>query len=398
MRKLTVLIFTLLIQNVLLSQSWEWKNPLPQGNDLLCTRFSDPLTGYAVGMNGKILKTYDCGESWSTQNSGVDERLISMFFYNDDLGFVVGEGQTFLKTTNGGDSWEILSNSAGQINYTSVFMTGENVVYLTKYENVYNKSSILKSIDCGLSFFLQCVIQNAELNCINFTDQDIGFAVGNQGIIVQTINGGDDSWSFPVFPPNNSSIYSITFPSSDIGFISTSSGIYRSNNGGVTWSQELSLVTSAIYFLNENLGFTFGLDYFATTYDSGLNWTISNTHTGIRANSIFFTDANTGIAVGYGGAILKTTNGGGVGIKENQYELSSINVFPNPAKNEMIIEVRDKTSLYSVDIYTSAGALVLKDKIRDKTTLIDASFLAPGLYFIHIHNESTKEVIKFVKE
>ena len=46
------------------------------------------------------------------------------------------------------------------------------------------------------------------------------------------------------------------------------------------------------------------------TTDGGTNWILQTSGTTEILKSVFFTDADTGTAVGYGATILRTTNGG----------------------------------------------------------------------------------------
>jgi hypothetical protein len=93
--------------------------------------------------------------------------------------------------------------------------------------------------------------------------------------------------------------------------------VYSTSNGGINWipGQYFPDLKDA-YFIDQNTGWVvdnwdadFGRIH--KTTDGGLNWTIQSTGTPHnRLYSIFFTDANTGWAVGEHGIILRTTNGG----------------------------------------------------------------------------------------
>jgi hypothetical protein len=75
------------------SGSWEWQNPLPQGNDLVDVVFVDASQGWAVGGSGTILHTTDGGATWSFQSSGTDLRLQSACFLDASTGWVVGSDE-----------------------------------------------------------------------------------------------------------------------------------------------------------------------------------------------------------------------------------------------------------------------------------------------------------------
>jgi photosystem II stability/assembly factor-like uncharacterized protein len=85
------------------------------GNTWVTTFFNNPLWGigfpisnaghggYAVGDSGVILKTYDAGTSWQTQQSGTSLRLNKVYFIDLDFGFAVGDSGIILRTTTGGE-------------------------------------------------------------------------------------------------------------------------------------------------------------------------------------------------------------------------------------------------------------------------------------------------------
>ena len=64
--------------------------------------YNSSTIGYVVGDGGLIQKTFDCGETWFFQNSGVPNDLISVHFPTLDTGYIVGWGGVLLKTTTGG--------------------------------------------------------------------------------------------------------------------------------------------------------------------------------------------------------------------------------------------------------------------------------------------------------
>jgi len=152
------------------------------------------------------------------------------------------------------------------------------------------------------------------LNSICFVSDSIGFACGEQGTVIKTIDGGS-SWTFL---SNSSSIdfYDINFISSQKGFIVGSNGtILSTADGGKNWHKVNYKSTASlfkIYFLkNTTVGFVVGADgTILKTYDSGSHWLQINVPTKEVLYSISFPDANNGFIVGKNGIILKTLDQG----------------------------------------------------------------------------------------
>jgi hypothetical protein len=66
--------------------------------------FPDANIGYAVGLNGIILKTTNAGTTWSPQLSGTSQHLRSVYFTDGTTGYAVGENGTIIKITSGGST------------------------------------------------------------------------------------------------------------------------------------------------------------------------------------------------------------------------------------------------------------------------------------------------------
>lgn len=97
-------------------------NPLNSGlvEDLYGVSFGAPGTGTAVGQNGIILRTTDGGETWVEQESGTSLRLNSVGFVDDQIGFVVGHNGIILRTATGGEPPASCEYIAGDCNHNGV--------------------------------------------------------------------------------------------------------------------------------------------------------------------------------------------------------------------------------------------------------------------------------------
>ena len=139
-----------------------------------------------------------------------------------------------------------------------------------------------------------------------------------------TSNGGNNWSVLPVI------LGSISFINSSTGYSANGNSLYKTTNTGINWTlinSYTGLVSNSIFFINENTGFSArtvytgdGYPLISKTTDGGLNWAASQPHyppTLISLTSISFADANNGIAVGFDGqpetrlnTMYSTTNGG----------------------------------------------------------------------------------------
>lgn len=210
------------------------------------------------------------------------------------------------------------------------------------------------------------IVANTFLNDVAFPTATKGWAVGNDGNIISSNDGGG-TWNM-VAPPSSldSNLYKISFPAEDTGWVAgenttilkiepdpQSNGVLISkqtvvlsapihlmgisfadlNNGwacgekatiiattdgGNTWTQQFLPAgveedLKDIFFLSTTKGWAVGENAtILNTSDGGENWTLQSAPESVvkNLNSIHFTSETNGWIVGDKGTILQTTDGG----------------------------------------------------------------------------------------
>lgn len=159
-----------------------------------------------------------------------------------------------------------------------------------------------------------------------FTNESTGYAVGWDGTVIKTTNGGNN-WN-QLNTGSNRFYYSIFFTNQSTGYLASGdddwspqeSIILKTTNEGITWEQIFSVSNThigSIYFINDSIGFIVGGVYVSNggrifkTTNSGINWIqyYASTTTN-NINSIYFTNDSVGYVAGDDGRMLKTTNQG----------------------------------------------------------------------------------------
>ncbi|MBI5538733.1 MAG: T9SS type A sorting domain-containing protein [Bacteroidia bacterium] len=74
------------------------------------------------------------------------------------------------------------------------------------------------------------------------------------------------------------------------------------------------------------------------------------------------------------------------GVYENNIDFN-INVYPNPAKNIVNIEI-EKTDDYNISVYNILGSCVINQKLNNQKNTINVSSLENGIYLLQISNKS----------
>src|SRR6478609_3884080 len=172
-----------------------------------------------------------------------------------------------------------------------------------------------------------------DLTEIAFFSPRIGYAVGTNGTVIKTLNGGR-SWQ-QVTSPDSSDILSVTVPDS-LGVMVTTAAtfgtgaVFQSKDQGLTWVK--TLVDTRDFYataINQKKLYSASSAIY-TSENAGLKWQKQQALNGTSIyTNISFTDERNGVAAGnisgiltYSADILKTPDG------NNWYRLDAFS-FPN---------------------------------------------------------------------
>lgn len=325
--------------------------------------FPTNSVGYVVGNSGTILKTVDGGISWNALNSGTGENLLDVYFLTSDLGWAVGYNKTILHTTDGGQNWSSYdSNILNSYIWFSVYPIDNSTVMVggsnQSFAITNNSGTDWTESRLGSVVGKMC----CALVAINFVDNNLGFAVTNKSDVLKTVDGGNN-WT---------ALDTVTFAFQGL---------------------------NSIDFVSASNGWMVGDDIF-NTIDGGLNWNLQTNPSGNNLYDVFFSSNTVGYAVGTRGTILKTSNGGSAGIAENLAKGISLSIFPNPAAQNVHIEMQaSEVSEIGISITDLSGKLIrqMNDASKSDGTFsytLERGNIPGGIYFLTIQTETEKWVRK----
>ena len=270
--------------------------------------------------------------------------------FDESAGLAVGDDGYFLRTANGGTRWE-----TGRLQVTGVVVgRNENLQAVSIVDANFAVAAgfdgvVYKTSDRGMtwqSIGYPNLPGEYFISDVKFINHNFGYVVGSRpGIaegLFRTTDGGA-TWT-PVFPNGG---YSIDFTDANHGWVVGVSGFgYRTTDGGATWQQMIlpnhgfTPTISKIDFINENVGWAVGWDgYAAHTTDGGNTWQLQNiapsTHVilGLHVSSEMEAFAVGASSVGGSGSFYHTNNAGATWDNfslPSQYSLSSI--FASPSR------------------------------------------------------------------
>ena len=250
-------------------------------------------------------------DDWVSMDSGTEQNLHSVFMFNSLTGYVGGglgmgyddNEPVILKTVDGGDSWESLALPGELI--------GSDVIYdvcFSDLENGFAVGSggiILRTEDGGDNWIQQTSPSSSTNNGIWCINEDTSVVVGNLGTILRTT--GDGIWTEQLDGVSEA-LFDVYFVG-DIGYAVGDNGVvYKSVNGGIDWDAVTSVVSesginiglNAIFCLDSESCWVTGANEVAyKTEDGGEEWIGYDTGEDVSSiRGIFFKDSEEGYIVG----------------------------------------------------------------------------------------------------
>ncbi len=313
---------------------WEWRNPLPQGNQLQEAAYGNGtfvLTGY----NGTLLTSAD-GISWTMRTSGTSYILDSVAFGNGTFVAVGGAGT--ILTSSDGITWTNRTSGTASELIKVIFQNNQFVAVgaagaivtspdgVTWTARTSNTANDIFGVAFGNGIFVASgyngTILTSSDNGVTWTNSTSGTtnwltdaAFGNNTFVVTVYNGTVLTSSDGLIWTSHSTgqanwIYGVAFDGIGTFMAVGDSGTILSSTDGISWTPKSSGITdnlSSVSFAN-NLYIATGWPNVILTSADGSAW--NNRTTGSKSDLAGMTYGNnTFVAVGSGGAVLSSVDG-----------------------------------------------------------------------------------------
>ena len=319
--------------------------------------FSDPDNGWVVGDGGRILHTINGGDTWDVMAGGQSSWLKTAWFFDDNTGLIGGtETGTIRKTTDGGQSWETV--------YDTEWWTSNELYFLNNHIGYcagaqFAVADILRTTDGGDSWNPVGLTDLGNLSSVYFFDEYLGWAVGHDGMIIRTVNGGNN-WTTVMSGNSNLEWTAVWFRDNDVGFAAgidygnNFSGIlYRSEDSGQSFEPFQNTGDfndiSDLFGLNSTHCWMAGADgLLKATTDGGDTWNDLSDNTLGSIEGVHFIDENLGYLVNFDGEIFHSTDGGTSWIKQVSNCGVPLLDISFPPVEEGVSEPGDVTTGYAV--------------------------------------------------
>jgi len=150
--------------------------------------YSSFLTGnaaYFSASGGKIAKTTNAGLNWTIQNINESSAIFSLYFTDVNTGYAGTDNGKVYQTTNGGVNWFLLSVISPSFSIQGFNSNGVDLYICGNGGNIYKRPA------GGNNWYQQVSNYSSSFNDVCFLNEFTGFAVGSNGTIRKTTNGGN---------------------------------------------------------------------------------------------------------------------------------------------------------------------------------------------------------------
>ncbi|MCA1564672.1 MAG: hypothetical protein LC803_03235 [Acidobacteria bacterium] len=252
--------------------------------------FVDEARGWAVGSRGALLATTDGGRVWAVRRAPTEDTLRDVYFVNERTGWLVCDRSIYLlrtkeeprsyllRTTDGGETWsrvevtgadvDVLLTRVAFVDAARGWAFGEmGALYATtdggaswKRQTLPTKHLLLGGafLPAGQGWLVgagNTILYNPDgarwlaggspasvetrFNAVSFVEQRRGWAVGERGLVLATVNGGR-AW-FRQESNVDVDLLDVKFIDAEEGWASGAGGtIIHTTDGGANWRREPS--------------------------------------------------------------------------------------------------------------------------------------------------------------
>ena len=380
-------------------------------------KFWDANTGYTTAplynsSNFCIHKTTNAGQNWSDQNSGfTGMRFMAIWIVHPDTVYMCGNFGRIIKTVNGGANWIQLNANDTVTQFWGLQFVNSLTGYIAG-----SSGKVIKTTDAGTTWVLQNSGVLNALSCVHFRNELTGYVSGSS-MIIKTTNGGTSWFSLSAPYISFETIRDISFIDDNTGFAVSDAGrILKTTNSGTNWVLIPSGTGESlfgIFFTDANTAYACGNNgAIIRTTNAGANWFTQTSPLTEILTDVWFTSALTGYISTWSGKILKTTNGGVTFIKQISSEVpeafSLSQNYPNPFNPST--KIRFQIPLLSgvsegrgvlLKIYNSLGEQVSELVNQDLPTGTyeyewDASNYSSGIYFYTLKSGINTETRRMI--
>ncbi len=294
---------------------WELVYEADNGSQLRDLYFSDDNNGWACGSAGLLLHTPDGGDTWYQVETGTENDLTCLHFFNDKKGVIASLQASIGATSDGGKNWQWQKPELlGKGGYLDVFFTDRRNGWL-----VSNVGTILRTRDGGATWEKQESGTTRHLAAVFFIDAKTGWIISERSVLSTTDGGKNWNKTQPDVSLASGTFFTdIYFIDKQEGWITTTAmasslweataTLLHTTDGGRTWAAAPSPPEKwlkAVIMTDNTTGWLAGSEHLSYTNDGGATWTARLDSGGDPFVDIVITENNRLYALTFTGKIYR---------------------------------------------------------------------------------------------
>ncbi len=280
-----ILGLTLILSVVAMSSTAQWRRLESGGLAWLhAIHFADERYGWAGGGNGTLLSTSDGGVTWRKEAFPAADSIRDIFFLDRLNGWILcgrdrlrpdkGSNRSYLmRTANGGDSWTPVEFALSTEAMTRFFFAKTGEGYSVGEGGIITALAVGEKPEKRSTLPVHFLILDGVV-----LKRSRVLLVGGGGSIILTDNGGA-SWQFAKFSGTGPTarLNAVSFVDDRSGLAVGNDGtVLSSKDGGNVWRKEVSNTTGNlldVLFYDRKSGYAVGENgIILRTSDDGVSW------------------------------------------------------------------------------------------------------------------------------
>lgn len=311
MKKPILFLLLILLSFTFINAQLTWLNPKPSGYTNTHISFINPSTGYMMNTYGELFVSRDTGNTWQKVRRFQNSQTMRLA---NGTGIIpTFDGLIYLSKDNG-TTWVKQNNGSGSYTDWADIVSRDTLFLLKNTTSSYSKA-LFRSMDRGLTWTqMNSDLSQYNLKTLDFVSGQVGYGSRPDGIF-KTTNGGA-TWTNIFANSSSAQFTAIKFRDSLNGFAYREMyGMMKTTDGGITWTINSNWEDiNDIYIISATHAFAVGeYGHISRTTDGGNTWTNITPTSYMYAydlNSCYFFNETAGIATGLRGRVIKTNDAG----------------------------------------------------------------------------------------
>jgi photosystem II stability/assembly factor-like uncharacterized protein len=415
MKKPFALLALLLCLTIGLRAQW---TEVPSGTflDLNDLWFPSGSQAWIAADSSTLLHSTDAGATWSPVKLSIpfDPPMVAIEFIDADTGYALPDFGNPWVTHDGGATWAESAEFGFDACYGTQMSFGSDAEYFLQ-RGCFGANGFYTRTDTGMAYTLEGFPPGFDLtdylHDIEWVDANVAVALGDNNLGFRTTNRGA-SWNLLFSKDTLLDWKAITFTSPTDGWAVNGDQfdpLYRSTDGGLTWSKAHWLATFA-YPEHRSVGASNGHVFAGGDIDWSPGGMISDLRVSDSlftyefvshpVNAFHFPAADIGFAVGDSGMILRMDSillSSSAVVTQPEAEWT---LFPNPSTGQVSLRWEGAILAGSMVVVSDlTGRSLLTHPWKGGEDLVlDLSHLAPGVYLVECGKGEGRKVRKLILE